>query len=216
LPRRELDVALALGRQVGFPVRVIRTDEMADARYAANPSDRCYFCKSELFVKMAALARAEGWQTIVYGENADDAGDLRPGAEAAKEFAVCAPLKEVGLTKAEIRALSAALGLPTADKPAMACLSSRVPYGEPVTVEALGMIEAAENVLWDAGFHTVRVRHHRNMARIEVGAAEIERFLKNGLRDRIVGELKRIGYVYVTLDLQGYRQGSGNEVLKKA
>ena len=120
------------------------------------------------------------------------------------------------MTKAEIRELSAQLGLPTADKPAMACLSSRIPYGEPVTVEALGMIEAAENVLRDAGFHDVRVRHHRNMARIEVGSAELERFLKNGLRDRVVNELKQIGYVYVTLDLQGYRQGSGNEVLKKA
>lgn len=215
LPRRELDEALALGRQFGFAVRVIQTNELADARYAGNPSDRCYFCKSELFSKMAVLARAEGWQTIVYGENADDAGDLRPGATAAKEFAVRAPLKEVGLTKADIRALSAELGLPTAEKPSMACLSSRVPYGEPVTVEALAMVEAAENVLRDAGFRDVRVRHHRNMARIEVGPGEIARFLKNGLRDRVVNGLKRIGYVYVTLDLQGYRQGSGNEVLKK-
>jgi uncharacterized protein len=195
---------------------VIQTDEMQNPQYASNPSDRCYFCKGELFDKLAGIAKSEGWQTIVYGENASDTGDLRPGAQAAAEFQVRAPLKEVGLTKAEVRELSAQLGLPTADKPAMACLSSRIPYGEPVTVEALGMIESAENVLRDAGFRDVRVRHHRNMARIEVGPAEIERFLKNGLRDRVVHELKRIGYVYVTLDLQGYRQGSGNEVLKQA
>jgi uncharacterized protein len=216
LPRRELAEALGLAQRFGFPVRVIQTDEMQNPQYASNPSDRCYFCKGELFDKLAGIAKAEGWQTIVYGENASDTGDFRPGSQAAAEFQVRAPLKEVGLTKAEIRELSAQLGLPTADKPAMACLSSRIPYGEPVTVEALGMIESAENVLRDAGFRDVRVRHHRNMARIEVGPAEIERLLKNGLRDRVVQELKRIGYVYVTLDLQGYRQGSGNEVLKQA
>lgn len=216
LPRRELAEALGLAQRFGFPVRVIQTTELANPDYAKNPSDRCYFCKGELFDKLAGIAKTEGWQTIVYGENANDTGDFRPGAQAAAEFQVRAPLKEVGLTKAEIRELSAQLGLPTADKPAMACLSSRIPYGEPVTVEALGMIEAAENVLRDAGFRDVRVRHHRNMARIEVGPAEIERFLKNGLRDRVVNELKQIGYVYVTLDLQGYRQGSGNEVLKKS
>jgi pyridinium-3,5-biscarboxylic acid mononucleotide sulfurtransferase len=160
LPRRELEEALELSRQFGFPVRVIKTDEMTDANYTSNPSNRCYYCKTELFDKLTEMAKVEAWQTIVYGENASDVGDFRPGAQAASEFHVKAPLKEVGLTKAEIRELSANLGLPTADKPQMACLSSRLPYGEPVTEEALRMIEAAENILRDAGFYEVRVRHH--------------------------------------------------------
>jgi len=192
---------------------VVKTNEMSDPDYASNPVNRCYFCKSELFEKLAGIAKVEGWQTIVYGENADDAGDVRPGAQAAAEYRVRAPLKEAGLTKAEIRQLSVELRLPTADKPAMACLSSRIPYGEPVTVEALGMIEAAENVLRDAGFRDVRVRHHGNVARIEIGPAELHRFLENGLRDSVAQALKQIGYAYVALDLQGYRRGSANEVL---
>jgi uncharacterized protein len=213
LPRRELQEALALARQFGFPVRVIKTDEMVDENYTSNPSNRCYFCKSELFDELAKIAKADGWRTIAYGENASDLGDYRPGAQAAAEFQVRAPLKEVGLTKAEIRELSMQLGLPTADKPQMACLSSRIPYGEPVTTEALAMIEAAENVLRDAGFFDVRVRHHRNIARIEVGPSELSRFLDEGLRTVITQTLKDIGYAYVTLDLQGYRRGSANETL---
>lgn len=213
LPRRELQEALELGRQFGFPVRVIKTSEMADANYTSNPVNRCYFCKTELFEELTKLA---GWETIVYGENASDVGDYRPGAKAAKEYRVRAPLKEVGLTKAEIRQLSAELGLPTADKPQMACLSSRIPYGEPVTAEALAMIEAAENVLRDAGFEEVRVRHHGNMARIEVGPAEIPALVAE--RGAIAAALQQIGYAYVTLDLLGYRRGSSNEVVleKKA
>jgi uncharacterized protein len=228
LPRRELQDALDLAEQFGFPVRVIQTQEMADENYTSNPSNRCYFCKSELFEKLAAIARAEGWQTIAYGENASDIGDYRPGAQAAAEFQVKAPLKQVGLTKAEIRELSAQLGLPTADKPQMACLSSRIPYGEPVTAEALAMIEAAENVLRDAGFFDVRVRHHeagtsksesRNpklyLARIEVGADELSRLFDDRLRESVVASFKQIGYAYVTIDLQGYRRGSANELLVK-
>jgi uncharacterized protein len=160
LPRRELEEALALGRRFQFPVRVIRTAEFDNPNYLANPVNRCYFCKHELFEELAPLARAEGFAVIAYGENASDAGDFRPGAQAAREFQVRAPLKEVGLTKAEIREMSAQLGLPTADKPQMACLSSRIPHGEPVTEEKLRMIEAAENVLKDLGFYDVRVRHH--------------------------------------------------------
>lgn len=213
LPRRELEEARLLARQFGFALRIIKTGEMTNANYTNNPVNRCYFCKTELFDKLAYLAKTEGWQTIVYGENADDAGDFRPGASAAAEFRVCAPLKEAGLTKAEIRVLSRDLGLPTADKPAMACLSSRIPYGEPVTVEALEMIEAAENVLRDAGFRDIRVRHHGNVARIEVGPTEIRRFFENGLRDSVAKALQQIGYAYVALDLQGYRCGSANEVL---
>jgi uncharacterized protein len=160
LPRREFEEALALGEQFQFPVRVVLTREFDNPDYLANPSNRCYFCKQELFTELAPLARAEGFSVIAYGENASDIGDFRPGAQAAAEFQVRAPLKEVGLTKTEIRELSAQLGLPTSDKPQMACLSSRIPYGEAVTPRKLSMIEQAENVLRDLGFYDVRVRHH--------------------------------------------------------
>jgi uncharacterized protein len=169
---------------------------------------------------LAPLARKEGFAVIVYGENASDIGDHRPGARAASEFQVRAPLKEAGLTKAEIRELSARLGLPTADKPQMACLSSRIPYGEAVTVEKLRMIEEAEYLLRDAGFYDVRVRHHelkggeggvRHLARIEVGSAELPKFLGNGLSAKIAAGLRALGYAHVTVDLEGYRRGSVNE-----
>jgi uncharacterized protein len=223
LPRRELEEALAIAREFHFPVRVVHTAEFENPDYLANPNNRCYFCKHELFEELAPLARAEHYAVIAYGENASDVGDFRPGAQAAKEFQVRAPLKEVGLTKAEIRELSAQLGLPTADKPQMACLSSRIPYGEPVTPEKLRMIEAAENVLKDLGFYDVRVRHHelksevRNpkseacaLARIEVGATELPKFLENGWSVRVAEALRAIGYAHVTVDLQGYRRGSLN------
>jgi uncharacterized protein len=160
LPRRELAAALALAQQFRFPVRVVRSAEFDNPNYLANPNNRCYFCKHELFTELAPLARAEGLAVIAYGENASDVGDHRPGAQAAAEFQVRAPLKEAGLTKAEIREFSARLGLPTADKPQMACLSSRIPYGEAVTPEKLRMIEQAEDLLRDLGFYDVRVRHH--------------------------------------------------------
>jgi len=243
LPRREFEEALALARQFRFPVRVIRTREFEDASYLANPENRCYFCKHELFTELAPLAKAEALAVIAYGENASDVGDFRPGAQAAAEFQVRAPLKEAGLTKPEIRALSTQLGLPTADKPQMACLSSRVPYGEAVTPQKLGMIEQAENVLRDLGFYDVRVRHHElrkaefgmrngspasaandsalrtphsalHLARIEVGPAEMRKFLENGTSTKVAEALKQIGYAHVTLDLQGYRRGSTNEVLQ--
>lgn len=160
LPRRELEEALELGRQFHFPVRVVRTAEFDNPNYLANPTNRCYFCKHELFEELVPLAKAAGFAVIAYGENASDVGDFRPGAQAAKEFQVRAPLKEADLTKADIRELSAQLGLPTADKPQMACLSSRIPYGESVSPEKLSMIERAEYVLRDLGFYDVRVRHH--------------------------------------------------------
>jgi pyridinium-3,5-biscarboxylic acid mononucleotide sulfurtransferase len=234
LPRRELEEALALARQFQFPVRVLRTREFESASYLANPDNRCYFCKHELFKELVPLAKAEGFAVIAYGENASDIGDFRPGAQAAAEFQVRAPLKEAGLTKTCIRALSAQLGLPTADKPQMACLSSRVPYGEPVTPQKLSMIEQAENVLRDLGFYDVRVRHHElrrsellstfnpqpstvfHLARIEVGPAEMRKFLENGTSGRVAEALKQIGYAHVTLDLQGYRRGSANELIKPA
>ena len=219
LPRRELAEALEIAVKFNFPVRVIQTQEFANEKYTANPANRCYFCKHELFEELTPLARAENFAVIAYGENASDIGDFRPGAQAAAEFQVRAPLKEVGLTKAEIRELSALFGLPTADKPQMACLSSRVPYGETVTPEKLRMIEQAEYVLRDLGFHDVRVRHHelqkQNLARIELAPVEIPALLANGKLATVAEALKKIGYAHVTLDLQGYRRGSTNEILPK-
>ena len=219
LPRRELAEALEIAEQFQIPVRVVRTAEFDNPAYLANPSNRCYFCKHELFTELAPIARDEQFAVIAYGENASDVGDHRPGAQAAKEFQVRAPLKEIGLTKAEIRALSAQLGLPTADKPQMACLSSRIPYGEGVTPEKLRMIEEAENVLRDLGFHEVRVRHHElkqgHLARIEVGAAELPKLLGGELFSQVAEAMKKSGYAHVTLDLQGYRRGSLNEIAFK-
>ena len=243
LPRRELAEALDIAAKFSFPVRILQTQEFANDNYTANPANRCYFCKHELFEELTPLAKAENFAVIAYGENASDIGDFRPGAQAAAEFQVRAPLKEAGLTKAEIRELSAQLGLPTADKPQMACLSSRVPYGETVTPEKLRMIEQAEYVLRDLGFHDVRVRHHElspktkdqspkpddgtiqlstlnlqpstSLARIELAPAEIPALLVNGKLATVAEELKKIGYAHVTLDLQGYRRGSTNEVLGK-
>lgn len=242
LPRRELAEALQLAEQFKLPVRVLKTQELDNPDYVANPMNRCYFCKHELFTELAPLARSEGYAVIVYGENASDIGDHRPGAEAAAEFQVRAPLKEAGLTKSDIRELSARLGLPTADKPQMACLSSRIPYGESVSALKLSMIERAENVLRDLGFYDLRVRHHelgtqdlptssapgngllkgipvivgakppvRHLARIEVGPAELPKFLANGISLKVAQALKEIGYAHVTLDLEGYRRGSMNE-----
>lgn len=223
LPRRELDEALDIAEKFQIPVRVVRTQEFENPNYTSNPSNRCYFCKHELFSELEPIARDEHFAVIAYGENASDVGDFRPGAQAAKEFQVRAPLKEAGLTKAEIRELSAELGLPTADKPQMACLSSRIPYGEIVTPEKLRMIEAAEYVLRDMGFYDLRVRHHElspksaerelktYLARIEVGAAELPRLLEDATRSKVTEALKQIGYAHVTVDLQGYRRGSLNE-----
>ena len=230
LPRRELKEALEVAARFRIPVRVVRTQEFENAGYLANPENRCYFCKHELFTEFDPLARLEGFAVIAYGENASDVGDHRPGAQAAAEFRVRAPLKEAGLTKEDIRACSRQMGLPTADKPQMACLSSRIPYGEGVTPEKLRMIEEAEYVLRDLGFYDVRVRHHelsggslpgtiagvqpvsvRHLARIEVGAGEMARFLAEGVSEKVAQGLRKLGYTHVTLDLQGYRRGSMNE-----
>lgn len=237
LPRREMEEALDIGRKFGFVVRVIRTREFTNADFVANPSNRCYFCKQELFSMLTPIAREEGFDVIVYGENAGDTGDFRPGARAAEEFNVRTPLKEAGLTKQDIRDLSAHLGLPTADKPQMACLSSRVPYGESVTPAKLKMVEEAEMFLHDMGLREVRVRHHelrptakassgagictpkeasgqgQHLARIETDAAGIQLLLEEAARLRVSDALKRIGYQHVTLDLLGYRRGSLNEML---
>lgn len=218
LPRAELADALALAERFAFPVRVVTTREFADDRYLANPQNRCYFCKHALFEELAPLARRGGFAVLAYGENASDLGDHRPGAQAAAEFQVRAPLKEAGLTKTEIRAFSAELGLPTADKPQLACLSSRIPYGEEVSLPKLRMIEAAEACLRELGFREVRVRHHElkqgSLARLEVGPDELPRVVTDGLPSRLADRLKAIGYTQVTLDLQGYRRGSANEPIR--
>ena len=230
LPRRELADALEIAERFEIPARIVKTAEFDNPDYVANPDNRCYFCKHALFEVLAPIALEGGFAVIAYGENASDVGDFRPGAQAATEFNVRAPLKEIGLTKPEIRALSAQFGLPTADKPQMACLSSRIPHGEAVTEEKLKMIEQAENFLRDLGFHDVRVRHHelkseirnpkseivRPLARIEVGPSELRRFLEEGLATCVAGELRKIGYAHVTLDLRGYRQGSLNEPISLA
>ena len=239
LPRRELAEALQIAERFQIPVRVVQTNEFINPDYLANPANRCYFCKHELFEELAPLAQVEHFAVIAYGENASDVGDFRPGSQAAKEFQVRAPLKEVGLTKTEIRELSALLGLPTADKPQMACLSSRIPHGEAVTPEKLRMIEAAEYVLKDLGFYDVRVRLHdlspsgaaesptrarvlavgnpnggsgalNCRARIEVGVAELSRLRANDMLQSVTGALMKIGFAEVAVDLQGYRRGSLN------
>lgn len=218
LPRRELEDALDIAEEFQIPVKVVHTQEFNNPEYLANPNNRCYFCKHELFTELEPLARSGGFAVIAYGENASDVGDFRPGAKAAAEFQVRAPLKEIGLTKAEIRELSAELGLPTADKPQMACLSSRIPYGEIVSPEKLRVIEQAENVLRDLGFYDVRVRHHElkqgALARIEIGPVEMKKFLADDMAVRVAAALKEIGYLHVTLDLQGYRRGSTNEAIR--
>lgn len=220
LPRRELEEALQLAQRHGFGVRVIRTGEFENPDYTTNPLNRCYFCKEALFSELAPIARSEGFAVIAYGENLSDVGDHRPGAVAAAEFQVRAPLKEAGLTKQVIRDISSELGLPTADKPQMACLSSRIPYGESVTAGKLRMIEEAEAVLRDLGFREVRVRHHETvvegagephrLARIELGPEELPEFRERDLTGVVQDAFTRLGYSEVVLDPNGYRRGNLN------
>jgi len=212
-PTRELHEAKALADELGAHYRVIQSKELEDERYAANPSNRCYYCKSDLFSRCVAIAREQDFNAVLDGNNADDVGDWRPGQQAARELGVRSPLMEIDMSKAEIRELSHALGLRTWDKPAFACLASRIPYGTAITREKLSAVEEAENYLRDQGFAQVRVRHHGEVARIEVAPALINQLLDGNLRERIVSHLRELGFRYVTLDLQGYRMGSMNEVL---
>jgi len=210
LPRAELKEAVALANQFGFALEVIQTAEFDNEDYLTNPPNRCYFCKHALFESMERLASQKHFPYLVYGENADDVGDVRPGVQAAKAFQVKAPLKEIGMTKAEIRALSAQCGLPTAEKPQMACLSSRIPHGERVTPAKLSQVEQAEKFLKECGFFDVRVRHHEMqqgaLARIEIGPSEFSRCLDESLRHQVVDALKALGYHQVTLDLRAYQR----------
>jgi uncharacterized protein len=213
-PAREMEEAQTLANDMGARIRLIETDELSNPEYARNPVSRCFHCKTELFTKMFPVAQEEGLKQLLYGVNADDMGDFRPGIQAAKRMGARGPLQEAGLTKNEIRLLSRQLGLRTWDKPAYACLSSRIPYGQIITKEALLQVDAAENFLHDLGFRQVRVRHHDRVARIELPPQDMDRLFSGGTAERIVAKLKELGYLYVTLDLQGYRTGSMNEVLK--
>ncbi len=207
--------ALRTAKAMGARVLQIETHEMENERYVANGLDRCYHCKHELFTRLVPLARELGMQAIAYGINQDDLSDFRPGQRAARAFGVRGPLQEVGLMKEEVRALARYLGVPVWDKPALACYSSRIPYGTPVTVEALQKVGRAERLLRSLGFHQVRVRHHESVARIEVSRADFPRLIEEEINRQVVEGLKTIGYVYVTLDLQGYRSGSMNELHRK-
>jgi uncharacterized protein len=198
----------------GLAHRFVETHEMERAAYRANAPDRCYHCKSELFETMDALARDLRFDHVAYGVNTDDTSDFRPGHRAAREHEVLAPFLEIGLSKAEIRALSRAAGLPTADLPASACLSSRLPYGTEVTVERLRQVEEGEERLRGLGFSQVRLRHHGELARVEIDPTELPRALDPAMARRIVEALKPLGFRYVSLDLEGYRTGSLNEVLQ--
>lgn len=209
----ETAAAVRVAAEMGARLVRVETRELEDARYAANGADRCYFCKTELFDQLEPLARELGLAHVAYGMNRDDRGDWRPGQRAARERGVRAPLDEAGMGKEAIRELARHLGLPVWDKPAQACYSSRIPYGTPVTVEALARIGRAERALRRLGFRQVRVRHHETVARIEVDPAELARLLDDETRARVVADVRAAGYLYVTLDLGGYRTGSLNEAL---
>jgi pyridinium-3,5-biscarboxylic acid mononucleotide sulfurtransferase len=210
-PDHHRQLALRIARDFGLNHEIVTTAELDRPDYRANPIDRCYYCKHELYTTLSELAQARGIAAILDGNNADDRGDYRPGRKAAREFGVRSPLDEADLSKNEIRELSHRAGLPTWDEPASACLSSRIPYHSEVTDEKLRMIERAENALRAMGFRVCRVRHHDTLARLEIGRDELLRALDPAMRERIVKELRAIGYQHVTLDLQGYRMGSLNE-----
>ena len=209
----ERDEAAELARRIGIAHRAIDTSEMDDPEYVANNPDRCFHCKDELFTKLSAIARREGYAWVVDGYNTDDLGDYRPGQQAARLHNVRSPLVEAGLGKAEIRRFSRERDLPTWDKPAMACLSSRIPYGTPVTVDALEKIGLAESYLRSIGLRQVRVRHHNDVARIETDSDGMAILMGPDNRDQVVIKLQAIGYRYIAMDLQGYRSGSLNEGL---
>lgn len=213
LARSELDQTRRLTESLGAEHVVLRTEELADESYRSNPQNRCYYCKSEMYDRMQGFIEQRGLRHIVAGVNADDFGDWRPGISAGNERAVCCPVADAGLTKADVRELSRRLGLPTSEKPASPCLSSRVQYGEEITAEKLRMIETCEAFLHELGFGECRVRHHGNLARIEVPADKLEQVSTPETRRLIVERFREAGYSYVTLDLQGFRSGSMNEVI---
>jgi len=214
-PERELKEAIKYSEDIGVTHIIISSEELDIEGFASNPKNRCYYCKKELYSKINNIASANGVDYVFDGSNLDDTGDYRPGIQAAKELDVVSPLKEAGLTKNDIRDLSKELGLPTWNKPSFACLSSRFPYGNKITLPKLNMVDKAEQFLLDMGITQVRVRHHGEIARIEVEPSERENFFDIQVMNRIGNEFKKIGFTYVTLDLLGYRTGSMNEGLSE-
>ena len=212
LAAREFEEASNLAQRFGFPHRIIHTNEMEREGYVSNSPQRCYFCKTELYTDLEALALKEGYAWVVNGANTDDQGDYRPGMQAASEHRVRSPMVEAGLSKASVRQVARELDIPIWDKPAQPCLSSRIPYGTPVTVENLSKVERAEDYLRSLGLREVRARHHDRVCRVEVGEDEME--LAFSLRKEIVANLKKVGYLWVSLDLAGLRSGSLNDQLQ--
>jgi uncharacterized protein len=212
-PAGELQAAQDFARSLGVTHRILHTDELASESFVQNPPDRCYYCKKELFDKLRQLAQKEGISFVIEGSNTDDLKDHRPGRRAVQEYAVRSPLIEAGLSKSEVRELARSLHLPVWDKPSLACLSSRIPYGTRITPAILNAIQAAEDHLRIRGFRQVRVRHHGDTARIEIDLSDFPKLLADGAAEQITTALKEIGYTYVCLDLAGYRTGSMNEGL---
>ena len=210
MPRREYEFAVRTAESMGARFEVVDTCELDLPGFVSNPPDRCRICKKELFGKLRDVADREGLTWVADGSNLDDRGDYRPGLQAAREMGVRSPLAEAGLTKEDVRGLSRAIGLPTWDKPSKACLSSRFPFGTEITPGKLAAVEEAENFLEDRGFKQMRVRHHGDIARVEVESAEIHRLLDSGIREKVVSKLKSLGFRYVTVDLEGYSSGSLN------
>lgn len=204
-----------LVERFGFNHEIILTEELSDPRYRANAPDRCYFCKTELYEKLAPLAKTRGYACVVDGSTTDDLGDYRPGRAAAAEHKVRSPLVEVGMSKREVRELSHRAGLPTWDKPASPCLSSRIAYGTPVTIERLKTVDRGEEIMRELGFREFRVRHHEELVRLEIAPAELERALQREVVDELARRFRSLGFRYVTLDLHGFRTGAMNEIFKQ-
>ena len=211
---RELMLALEQAQAFGARIEVVPTGELSDPRFRSNPADRCYHCKGELYRRLTEVAARVGARAILDGTIADDLGDWRPGRRAAEEREVRSPLAELGFTKRDVREAAASYGLASHDKPASPCLASRIPYGTEITREKLGMVEAGEALLRDLGFRDLRVRHHGDVARIEVPLAELDRLVAPGVRERVVEGLKGLGFLHVALDLAGLRSGSLNDALR--
>ena len=213
LPRTHLAFAIDFAQEHGIPLRVVKTSEMEREAYRRNDGARCFHCKDELFITMEGVLRELGMTTMAYGRNRDDSGEFRPGQRAAEQHHAVAPLNDAGLGKAEIRALAQAAGLSVWDRPASACLSSRLEYGRPVTIEALRQVEEAEEALLALGFQQLRVRHHGELARVEIQRSELPKALSLDTLARITAAVKAAGFIYVTLDTEGYRSGSMNALL---
>lgn len=215
LSKRELAAAKSYAQTFGVKLKMIYTNELADENFCSNPENRCYYCKKELFSQLIAYAKENGYSAVADGANYDDLQDHRPGMLAGKELGVRSPLQEAQLTKDEIRQLSYQLDLPTWNKPAKACLSSRFPYGDPITLEKIKQVEQGEDFLEDLGFHQYRLRHHHKLARIEVPADQFSLILDDNIRHSIIEKFTSLGFTYVTLDIKGFRSGSMNESLNK-